>query len=166
MSLFNFNKSAAPRTITVDKQRVMLQGRRNPVTGQPVLMTEEDGKAYRQFIADYVAALQPEGMVEIQLAQRLAQDTWRINRAHAIEENLFALAHSEPYADMESSHPEIHAAMVQALCFRDDPRIFAHLALYEQRLTRNFHANMKLLLQFQSQRRTAPPQQKALAAAA
>ena len=155
-----------PREITVDKHRPFLQGRRNPATGHSVLMTEEDGKAYRQFIADYVAALKPDGLIELQLAQRLAQDTWRINRIHAIEENLFALGHSEPFANIESAHPEIHAAMVQALTFRNDPRMFAHLALYEQRITRIFHANFKLLLQLQSLRQTAPKQEKALTASA
>ena len=39
-------------------------------------------------------------MIEIQLANRLAQDTWRINRIHAVEENIFALGHSEPYANI------------------------------------------------------------------
>jgi hypothetical protein len=41
-------------------------------------------------------------MLEIQLAQRLAQDTWRINRIHAVEENIFALGHSEPYMQTSS----------------------------------------------------------------
>jgi hypothetical protein len=84
---------------------------------------------YRKFIAEYVGALKPDGMIEIQLAQRLAQDTWRINRVHAIEENIFALGHSEPYANIKSAHPEIHAAMVQALTFRNDPKLLSPRAL-------------------------------------
>ena len=127
-------------------------------------MTETDAESHRKFMAEYVAALNPDGMVEIHLAQRLAQDTWRINRIHAVEDNIFALGHSEPYAKIDSSHPEIHAAMVQALTFRTDPRLFAHLALYEQRLTKNFHANMNLLLKFQSKRQPAPAREKAMAA--
>jgi hypothetical protein len=158
-----FNK--APKQITVDAQKPVLQGRRNPVTGQAVLMTETDGETHRRFTAEYVAALKPDGMVEIQLAQRLAQDTWRINRLHAIEENIFAAGHSEPFANIESAHPEIHAAMVQALTFRNDPKLFAHLALYEQRLTKNFHANMNLLLRFQSKRQPVPALAQAGAAA-
>jgi hypothetical protein len=103
--------------ITLESQKSVLQGSRSPVTGQAVLMTETDATSHRRFTAEYVAALNPDGMVEIQLAQRLAQDTWRINRLHAIEENIFALGHSEPCAHIESAHPEIHAAMVQALTF-------------------------------------------------
>ncbi len=157
-----FNK--APKQITVDSQKPLLQGSRNSVTGQAVLMTETDANSHRRFIAEYTAALKPDGIVEIQLAQRLAQDTWRINRLHAIEEN-FAAGHSEPFADIESAHPEIHAAMVQALTFRNDPKLFAHLALYEQRLTKNFHANMNLLLRFQSKRQPVPTMAQAGATA-
>ena len=54
--------------------------------------------------------------------------------------------------------------MVQALSFRADPRLFAHLALYEQRLTKNFNTNMNLLLKFQSKRQPAPAKEKAMAA--
>jgi hypothetical protein len=35
-------------------------------------MIETDAESHRKFIAEYVAALKPDGMVEIQLAQRLA----------------------------------------------------------------------------------------------
>ena len=166
MSIFNFKKPETPKTITVDKHRAVLVGGRNPITGQPVLMAEADAQAHRAFIKEYSAALKPEGMVEIQLAQRLAQDTWRINRIHAIEENIFAAGHSEPFADIESAHPEIHAAMVQALAFKNDPKVFAHLALYEQRITKNFHLNMNLLMKYQARRGPAQTTEIARAAAA
>ena len=161
MSLFN-----RPKTINVERHKAVLVGQRNPLTGHAVLMTEEDAKSHRAFIREYSAALKPDGMVEIQLAQRLAQDTWRINRIHAIEENIFAAGHSEPFADIESAHPEIHAAMVQALAFKNDPKVFAHLALYEQRITRNFHLNMNLLMKFQARRGPAQTKEIARAAAA
>ena len=146
MNLFN----RRPKTITLDAQKSVLMGSRNPVTGQAVLVTETDAESHRKFIAEFVASLKPDGMIEIQLAQRLAQDTWRINRIQAVEENIFALGHSEPYANIKSAHPEIHAAMVQALTFRTDPKLFSYLATYEQKLTKNFHVNFKLLLKLQS----------------
>ena len=162
MSIF----SRRPKTITLEDQKSVLQGSRNPVTGQAVLMTETDADSHRRFIAEYVAALKPDGMVEIHLAQRLAQDTWRINRLHAVEENIFALGHSEPYANIESAHPEIHAAMVQALTFRNDSKLFSHLALYEQRLTKNFQINFNLLLKLQSRRQPTLSKEKSMTATA
>jgi hypothetical protein len=158
--------SKTPKQITVDAQKSVLMGRRDPVTRQAVLRTEADADSHRKFIAEYVAALKPDGMVEIQLAQRLAQDTWRINRIQAVEENIFALGHSEPFAKIESAHPEIHAAMVQALSFRADPKLFSHLALYEQRLTKNFHANLNQLLKLQSLRQPVLAKEKTMTATA
>jgi hypothetical protein len=162
MNIFNWR----PKTITLDDQKSVLMGRRNPVTGQSVLMTETDAESHRKFIAEFVASLKPDGMLEIQLAQRLAQDTWRINRIQAVEENIFALGHSEPYANIKSAHPEIHAAMVQALTFRNDPKLLANLALYEQRLTKNFHTNLDKLLKLQSLRQPVLAKEKVMTAAA
>ena len=162
MNLFN----RRPKTITLDDQKSVLIGRRDPVTGQAVLRTESDAETHRRFITEFVAALKPDGMIEIQLAQRLAQDTWRINRIHAIEENIFALGHSEPYANIQSAHPEIHAASVQALTFRNDPKLFSHLATYEQKLTKNFHVNFNLLLKLQSLRQPVLAREKTMTAAA
>ena len=162
MNLFN----RRPKTITLDDQKSVLRGSRNPVTGHAVLMTETDADSHRRFMTEYVAALKPDGMIEIHLAQRLAQDTWRINRIHAIEENIFALGHSEPYAKIDSAHPEIHAAMVQALTFRTDPRLFSYLASYEQKLTKNFHVNFNLLLKLQSLRQPVLAKEKVMTAAA
>ena len=162
MNIFNWR----PKTITLDDQKSVLMGRRNPVTGQATLMTETDADTHRRFIAEFVAGLKPDGTLEIQLAQRLAQDTWRINRIHAIEENIFALGHSEPYADIKTAHPEIHAAMVQALTFRNDPKLLANLALYEQRVTKNFHLNLDKLLKLQSLRQPVLAREKVMTAAA
>ena len=162
MNIFNWR----PKTITLDAQKPVLMGRRNPVTGQSVLMTETDAESHRKFIAEFVASLKPDGMLEIQLAQRLAQDTWRINRIQAVEENIFALGHSEPYAKIQTAHPEIHAAMVQALTFRNDPKLLSHLALYEQRLTKNFHMNLDKLLKLQSLRQPVLTKEKVMTAAA
>jgi len=162
MNLF----SSRPKTITLEDQKSVLRGSRNPVTAQATLMTETDADSHRRFIAEYVASLKPDGMVEIQLAQRLAQDTWRINRVHAVEENIFALGHSEKFANIESAHPEIHAAMVQALTFRNDPKLFSYLASYEQKLTKNFHANFNLLLKLQSLRQPVLAKEKTMTATA
>jgi hypothetical protein len=68
MNIFNWR----PKTITLDDQPSVLMGRRDPVTGQSVLRTESDAETHRRFIAEFVAGLKPDSMLEIQLAQRLA----------------------------------------------------------------------------------------------
>jgi hypothetical protein len=95
-----------------------------------------------------------------------ARILWRINRIHAIEENIFALGHSEKFANIQSAHPEIHAAMVQALSFRNDPKLFSYLATYEQKLTKNFQINFNMLLKLQSLRQPVLAREKVMTAAA
>jgi hypothetical protein len=56
MNIFN----RPPKTITLENQKSVLQGRRDPVTGQAILRTEADAESHRK----YVAALKPDGMVE------------------------------------------------------------------------------------------------------
>ena len=160
MKLFNWR----PKTITLDDQKSVLMGRRDPATGQSVLRTESDAEIHRKFIVEYVAACKPDGMVEIQLAQRLAGDCWRINRIQAVEENIFALGHSEPWAKMKTAHPEIHAAMVQALTFRNDPKLLHYIASYEAKLTRNFQINFSMLTKLQSLRQPVLAKEKVMTA--
>jgi hypothetical protein len=162
MHIFNWR----PKTITLDDQKSVLMGRRDPTTGQSVLRTETDAETHRRFIVEFVAACKPDGMIEIQLAQKIAQDTWRINRIQAVEENIFALGHSEPYANIKSAHPEIHAAMVQALTFRNDPKLLSYLASYEQKITKNFHINLDKLLKLQSLRQPVLAKEKVMTATA
>ena len=132
-----------------------------------MLRTESDAEIHRKFIVEYVAAWKPDGMIEIQLAQRLAGDCCRINRIQAVEENIFALGHSEPYANnMKSAHPEIHAAMVQALTFRNDPKLLHYIASYEAKLTRNFQINLNMLTKLQSLRQPVLAKEKVMTATA
>jgi len=56
--------------------------------------------------------------------------------------------------------------MVQALRYIDNPKLFTLLSLYEQRLTKNVHAEMKPLLHQQSLRRRAPKKEKAMTVSA
>jgi hypothetical protein len=113
-------------------------------------MSEHDRAVYFNFINAIVDDLNPRNFLERQIARRIGQDNWRLNRLHAIEENVFTYGHSGPYKDIEAEHPQIHHAMVQALTFIHDPRLFALIGLYEARITRNMHANLKMLFQLQS----------------
>jgi len=54
-------------------------------------MTDEDRAAHDKFSEALIESLAPEGAMETQLTQRIATDSWRLNRASAVEDNLFAL---------------------------------------------------------------------------
>ncbi|HKD06212.1 MAG TPA: hypothetical protein VKB79_09955 [Bryobacteraceae bacterium] len=142
------NNSRRNRQSAANKPK--LQASRDKITAQVAVMSEHDRAVYFNFINAIVDDLNPRNFLERQIARRIAQDNWRLNRLHAIEENVFTYGHSGPYKDIEAEHPQIHHAMVQALTFIHDPRLFALIALYEARITRNIHANLKMLFQLQS----------------
>jgi hypothetical protein len=133
---------------TVNKPN--LQAGRDKITCQVAVMSEHDRAVYFNFINAIVDDLNPRNFLERQIARRVAQDNWRLNRLHAIEENVFTYGHSGPYRDIEAEHPQIHHAMVQALTFIHDPQLFALISLYEARITRIMHANLKMLFQLQA----------------
>ena len=56
--------------------------------------------------------------------------------------------------------------MVQALTFRNDPKLLAQLATYEAKLTKNFLANLNMLLKLQSLRQPVLAKEKVMTAAA
>ncbi len=115
-------------------------------------MTAEDRIAHDAFSEALITAMAPEGAFELQLAQRIATDSWRINRAGAIEDNIFALGLGE-HADDTLDHPEIQAAFAAARTFTAEAKSFELLTLYEQRINRTLQKNLALLQQLQAARK-------------
>src|ERR1700744_1230039 len=87
----NAHRSTSPRT-EEGKKVSALNARRHNLTGQVTAMTDADRLMPDAFPAEIAESLTPEGAVETQLAQRIATDSWRLNRISAVEDNLFALA--------------------------------------------------------------------------
>jgi hypothetical protein len=124
-------------------------------------MPWEDRDAFNQFCSALVADYMPEGVIETELAQAIAEDHWRLNRARAIEHNIFALDLATSTLDIDSGDPRIDAALTQAQTFRDDAKTFGLLTLYEQRINRNLRSNVDRLHRRQTDRYEA--REKALA---
>jgi hypothetical protein len=135
------------------KQRSSLNATRHAITGQVTVMTDEDRAAFTTFSARMLKTLAPEGELEIQLAQRLVKDTWRLHRLSAIEDNLFALGHSENSNDIDAEHPEAHAALIAAHSFTQQSHQLQLLSLYEQRLNRAHQKNLAIYQSLQADRK-------------
>jgi len=150
----NAQNSTGPATAT-GKATSRFNATRHGLTSQVACMTWEDREAFNTFCTALIADYRPEGAAETQLAQAIAEDNWRLNRARAIEHNIFALgfAASAPLAD--SDNPQIDAALAQAQTFRDEAKTFGLITLYEQRIHRNLQRNFDRLRQLQSERRLA-----------
>src|SRR5215471_5251363 len=150
----NAQHSTGPRT-PHGKSRTRLNGLRHGLTSQTVVMPHEDRGIYNQHCAAMLADLKPEGPLESQLAQSIADDQWRLNRARAVEENIYALgiAASGP-PEIQVSY-DMRAAFVQAQSFLDHAQQLQLLTLYESRIHRNMQRNLALLKQLQAERKEA-----------
>ena len=148
----NAQLSTGPKT-EEGKRRSSLNARRHNLTGQVTAMTEEDRIAHDAFSAALIKSMAPEGALELQLAQRIATDSWRLNRASAIEENIFALGFSDHAGEIDTEHPELHAALTAARTFTREAKSIELLTLYEQRINRSLQKNLALLQQLQATRK-------------
>jgi hypothetical protein len=100
----NAQLSTGPKT-EEGKRRSSLNARRHNLTGQVTAMTEEDRIAHHAFSEALIKSMAPEGALELQLAQRIATDSWRLNRSSAIEENIFALGFTTTGTTSTSNTP-------------------------------------------------------------
>jgi hypothetical protein len=134
------------------RQRSRLNALRHGLTGQVTTMTEEDRAARDKFSEALIKNLAPEGAMETQLAQRIATDSWRLNRISAVEDNLFALGLHQNAGQLCPDEPQIDAALTTARVFTQESHQLQLLTLYEQRLNRAIEKNLTLLESLQAAR--------------
>jgi hypothetical protein len=142
----NAKQSTGPKTIE-GKASSSRNNLRHGLTGHITIMPGEDREAHDTFCNELIDGFQPETPIERQLAQSVAEDSWRLNRARAIENNMFALGR-------EGERREIHIALADAKTFQAQSAQFALLTIYEQRINRNLQRNLKLLRELQAERKS------------
>ena len=148
----NAQKSTGPRT-EAGKQRSSLNALRHGLTGHTIVLPSEDQSAYQRHSQSFLNEYQPKGATETQLVQSLLDTSWQLNRASAVETNLFSLGITESEDRLRASHPDAEAALAMALAYREHNRAFANLGIYRQRLAREFERTLILLRQIQAERR-------------
>ena len=150
----NAQASTGPRT-PEGKQRTRLNGIRHGFTGQTVLMPHEDQKAFERHTRLIVDSYHPATDTERNLAKAIANDQWRLNRARAIEENIFALGLLNNPVELEDADEQTRNALTQAQTFLTDAKQIGLLSLYEGRIHRNLQRNIAELNRLQTERRAA-----------
>jgi hypothetical protein len=149
----NAQKSTGP-TSALGKQRSSLNACRHGLTGQTVVMPDEDMKAFEAFIKEMVESLHVADAIERQLAVTWASCQWRINRAVAIEENLLTMGNIIGAADnFQLEHPQVHNAMCSVKTYRTDSQEFSRIALYTQRLVNQSEKILRQLKELQAERK-------------
>ena len=144
--------STGPRT-EAGRKRSSMNALRHGITGQVTTMTDEDRAAHDKLSQALIKDLAPEGAMEIQLAQRIATDSWRLNRISAVEDNLFALGLHENGGRLCPDNGQIDAALTTARVFTMESKQLQLLTLYEQRINRAIQKNLATLQSLQSARK-------------
>src|ERR1700689_87442 len=100
----NAQHSTGPKSAEGKKQS-SLNALRHGLTGQIVVMPNEDLQAYQSHLKSFTDEYHPKGATEAHLVQSLADTSWRLNRVAALETNLLTLAsvsELSPIADAPS----------------------------------------------------------------
>jgi hypothetical protein len=137
------------------RKRSSMNALRHGLTGQVTTMTDEDRTAHEKFSKTLIQDLAPKGAMETQLAQRIATDSWRLNRISAVEDNLFALGLHEHGGKLHLENEQIDAALTAARVFTMESKQLQLLTLYEQRLNRAIQKNLAMLQQLQAERKAS-----------
>jgi hypothetical protein len=152
---------AAPKSET-GTQRTRLNAYKHGLTGQIHLFTPEEHTDFEKHCQSIVEALAPVGALERGLAQSIAEDKWRLNRARAIESGIFALGQmaddAEPIDAHEIDQPEISQTLSHARTWLDDGKHIQLLSLYQQRIQRSVERNMAELRTLRAERKAARDQ--------
>ncbi len=147
------NHSTGPKT-PEGKARCRLNAYRHGLTGQFCVKTPDEQLAYdnhcRIVLEDYAPATDFERVI----AQSIADDRWRLNRARAIEDSTYAMGMHGPASD-STGHPQVDDAFAQARTWADQAHNLAHLTIYEQRIQRSVDKNTAQLEALQAKRKEA-----------
>jgi hypothetical protein len=150
----NAARSTGPVT-PEGKRRSSLNALRHGLTGQTVVLPEDDLAAYQKHCAQFHAELKPQGLLETKAVQTIADTYWRLDRIRAMENNLFSLGFHELSGELSSDDPAIHCALAQAKSLDGRGDLLARLSLYEQRLNRTLMLAKAELKQLQQERAEA-----------
>jgi hypothetical protein len=131
ISKVNAQDSTGPRS-EESKKRTRLNGLSPGLTGQTIIMPHEDQAKYEAHCAKTMAAFNPADDAEQALAQTIANESWRLNRARAIEENIFSLGLSTSNAGTAKDQ-----ALNQAMTYLDHAKEIQLLSLYAGRIARS-----------------------------
>jgi hypothetical protein len=146
-------------------QRTRLNAYKHGLTGQIHVLTPAEQTAFEAHCKSICEALAPVGALEIDIAQAIAEDRWRLKRARAIETSIFAAGQQgQPgfnpgvATTADPNQLLIEDTLIQACTWLAKKDNFLLLALYEQRINRTIERNMAELRTLRAERKAAREQ--------
>lgn len=153
----NAQHSTGPKT-AAGKQRSSLNALRHGLTGQIVVMPNEDLQAYQAHLKSFTDEYNPQGPTEAHLVQALADTSWRLNRVAALETNILTLGVTQP-SPIADAPPQVMDALSIAAALESQSKALANLSMHTQRLSRQFERTVALLRELQKTRQFQQKQQ-------
>jgi hypothetical protein len=135
------------------KQRSRLNAYKHGLTGQIHIFTPEERTAFEKHCQSFVEALAPVGTLEQDLAQSIAEDKWRLNRARALESGIFAFGQCQEPVD--PADLAMLQAASQAKTWLKEGKNIQLLSLYQQRIQRSIERHMAELRTLRAERKAA-----------
>jgi hypothetical protein len=119
------------------------------------IATPEDTQSFQAHCAAYHSELAPNGPIERDLVQLIAEDRWRLKRAHCIENSLFARGINQHAHQHDTGRFEVDDALAEGQTWIDQSRYLTALTQYEQRVQRSIKENTAALNVRQMERKQA-----------
>jgi len=145
-------------------KRTRLNAYKHGLTGQIHILTSAEQTAFDAHCKGICESLAPVGALEIDLAQAIAENRWRLKRARAIETGIFAagqqglLGFNSVDVAEDPAQLLIDDTLIQARTWLAKNNNFLLLALYEQRISRTIERNMAELRTLRAERKAARDQ--------
>jgi hypothetical protein len=149
----NSQHSTGPKT-EAGKKQSSLNALRHGLTGQIVVMPNEDLEAYQRHLKSYTDEYEPKGATEADLVQALADTSWRLNRVAALETNLLTLGIANQVSPITNAPSEVRDAMSIVAALESQSKALSNLSMHSQRLSRQFERTVAQLRDLQKTRQT------------
>ena len=130
----NAQKSTGPTTST-GKQRCSMNAMKHNLSGQHLILLETEVQAYDRMATSMLFDLKPKSEPERQIAQKIIDTNFRLNRLTAIENNMFSFG----IFKNETQNPQddrIEVMQAQSRAWIERANSFDLLGRYESRLAR------------------------------
>ena len=130
----NAERSTGPKTVE-GKQRSAMNAFKHGLTGQCLMLQPNEMDAYNRLTATMISDLKPKTEPERQLAQKIIDGHFRLNRLAAIENNMLNFGLIQYTSDTDhDDRVEVMVAQTRALI--EQANAFDVLGRYETRLSR------------------------------
>jgi len=135
-----------PRT-EEGKNRSKLNALKHGLTGQTLILSEEEKVLYEEHRQSYVDLYRPRNNPEKTLVQLIADDYWRLLRGRAFEASRIRMTMDGDSVATPVTAPEV--------IWSQNEKVLVNLTLYIQRIERSIKNNTQALKELQSDRKAA-----------